>query len=304
MAVVAALQMSCRHCAAHPCAGNGCVLPRSAALAALFAVLIVRRVRISLPSRPPPRKASPTIRSRPRPHPRASPIRRPDARAGGRGRLRLQQQSRLRGRQCPAVLQRHQRRSRQGDLRPEDQAAARRRQHPHDGCRRQDHLCQRHGSERRLPRRLRRFAAGRHRRCHAHGRDAVRPLQRQLHGVRERRLHGLRPLQGRSEEAAAVAGQGRAHHSRPEREDAVFRDRAARILRRADRLHAVFLDARSDREAQERLPDAGLHREHDLRLRRGYPVLLGDRTRHGCDLHAANHHPPGRADARPNSASA
>ena len=128
--------------------------------------------------------------------------------------------------------------------------------------------------------------------------------RRQLHGVRERRLHRLRALQGRSEEAAAVAGQGRAHHSRPEREDAVFRDRAARILRRAAGLYAVFLDARSDREAQERLPDAGLHREHELRLRRRYPVLLGDRTRHGCDVHAANHHPAGRADDRPNSVSA
>ena len=30
--------------------------------------------------------------------------------------------------------------------------------------------------------------------AHAHGRDALRPLQRQLHGVRERRLHRLRPL--------------------------------------------------------------------------------------------------------------
>ena len=47
-----------------------------------------------------------------------------------------------------------------------------------------------------------------------------------------------------------------------QREDAVFRDRAARILRRADRLYAVLLDARSDGEAQERLPDAGLSAKH------------------------------------------
>ena len=77
---------------------------------------------------------------------------------------------------------------------------------------------------------------------------------------RKRRLHGLRPLQGRSEEAAFVAGQGRAHHSRPDREDAVLRERPARVLRRSDGLYAVFFDARSDREAQDRLPDAGLHR--------------------------------------------
>ena len=93
----------------------------------------------------------------------------------------------------------------------------------------------------------------------AHGRDPRRPHQRQLHRVRERRLYRLRALQGRSEEAAAVAGQGRAHHSRPGREDAVFRERPARILRRSDGVSAVFLDARSDREAQDRLPDAGLH---------------------------------------------
>ena len=101
------------------------------------------------------------------------------------------------------------------------------------------------------------------------------PLQRQLHRVRERRLYRLRALQGRSEEAAAVAGQGRAHHSRPDREDAVLRERAARILRRSDGVSAVFLDARSDREAQDRLPDAGLQLGDGLRLRRRDAVLLG-----------------------------
>ncbi len=40
-------------------------------------------------------------------------------------------------------------------------------------------------------------------------------------------------LQGRSEEAAAVAGQGGAHHPRPEREDDLFRGRPPRILRRS-----------------------------------------------------------------------
>ena len=48
-------------------------------------------------------------------------------------------------------------RGRQGHLRPEDQAASRRRQHPHDRCGRQDHLRQHPRSERRLPRRLRRI---------------------------------------------------------------------------------------------------------------------------------------------------
>ncbi len=68
------------------------------------------------------------------------------------------------------------------------------------------------------------------------------------------------PLQGRSEEAAAVAGQGYAHHPRPDRQDAVLRERPARVLRRSDGVYPVFLDARSDREAQDRVPDA----EHNL----------------------------------------
>jgi LPS-assembly protein len=68
------------------------------------------------------------------------------------------------------------------------------------------------------------------------------------------------------------------HHPRPDRQDAVLRERAARVLRRADGVSAVFLDARSDREAQDRLPDAVLHFGERLRLRHRNPVLLGDRA--------------------------
>ena len=113
----------------------------------------------------------------------------------------------------------------------------------------------------------------------ADGGDPRRPHQRQLHRVRKRRLHRLRAVPGRSEEAAALAGQGRPHHPRPGGQDAVFRNGAARILRRSDRLFSVFLDARSDREAQDRIPDAGLQRVFGLWLRRRHPVLLGDRAR-------------------------
>ena len=63
--------------------------------------------------------------------------------------------------------------------------------------------------------------------------------RRQLHGVPERRLHRLRALQGRSEQAAAVAGQGGADDPRRQREDDLFRGRAPRILRRAAGLLAV-----------------------------------------------------------------
>ena len=43
-------------------------------------------------------------------------------------------------------------------------------------------------------------------------------------------------LQGRPQEAAAVAGQGRAHHPQSDRADDLFRGRAARVLRRSGRL--------------------------------------------------------------------
>ena len=71
-------------------------------------------------------------------------------------------------------------------------------------------------------------------------------------------------LQGRSEEAAGVAGQGRAHHPRSGREDDLLRGRAPRILRHSDRLDAVFLRARSDGQAQDRRADAD--RSHQARF--------------------------------------
>ena len=52
-------------------------------------------------------------------------------------------------------------------------------------------------------------------------------IERQLHRLPQRRLYRLRAVQGRSEEAAALAGEGRAHHPRSGREDDLFRGRAA-----------------------------------------------------------------------------
>ena len=77
----------------------------------------------------------------------------------------------------------------------------------------------------------------------------------------ERRLYRLRAVQGRSQEAAAVAGQGGPNHPRRSREDDVFRGRPDRVFRRAFGLHALLLRARPEREAQVRLPDAGHHDE-------------------------------------------
>ena len=72
----------------------------------------------------------------------------------------------------------------------------------------------------------------------------------------------------RSAQAAAVAGQGRAHHPQPDREDDLFRGREPRILRQADRLVSLHVGARSDGEAQDRLSDAVVLVELDLWLRR------------------------------------
>ena len=179
-----------------------------------------------------------------------------DARSRRGDQLRLHQRARLGRRQRADLLRRLDARSRQGDLRPEDQAAACRGQCPPDRSRRHGHLRRDHGSERRLSRRLRGFAAPRRPRADPLRRRARRALGRQLHRLPERRLHGLRGLQGRSQEAAEMAGEGGADHPRSGREDDVFRGRAPRILRRAARLYAVFLGARSDRQAQERLADA------------------------------------------------
>ena len=75
--------------------------------------------------------------------------------------------------------------------------------------------------------------------------------------------------------AAAVAGQGRPHRSRPERKDDVFRERQSRILRPSDCLDALLLGARSDRQAQDRLLDAVGLDQLELRHRRRHPLLLG-----------------------------
>ena len=64
-------------------------------------------------------------------------------------------------------------------------------------------------------------------RADPHGRGARRAVERQLHGLPERRLHRLRGLQGRSHEAAELAGQGGADHPRSGREDDLFRERAS-----------------------------------------------------------------------------
>ena len=125
-----------------------------------------------------------------------------DAAAGDRDALRLHQQARLGGRQRADLSSGHDARGRPADLRRNGKAVARRRQRADDRARRPDHLFRRDGSERRLPRRLRRLAAPRHRRRDPDGGGARRPFRRQLHRLPLERLHRLRALQGRPQEAA------------------------------------------------------------------------------------------------------
>ena len=146
--------------------------------------------------------------------------------------------------------------SRPRHLRSEDQARACGRQRQAHRAERPRHLRRDHQSQRRLPRRFRRIRSGwtRPTRPGWPPRRADRS-GRQHHCPPKRRLHRVRGLRRRSAEAAEVAGQGRPDHSRSGRADDLFRGHSPRVLRRAARLYAVFLHARSDREAQDRLPD-------------------------------------------------
>ena len=221
----------------------------------------------------------------------------PDARSRRGDQLRLHQRARLGRRQRATLLRHLDARSRPGDLRPEDQAPACARQCPPEPGRRHGHPWRDHGSERRLSRRLRGFAAYRRTRADPLRRHARRTLERQLHHLPQRHLHGLRGVQGRSHEAAEMAGEGGADHPRSKREDAVFRGRAPRISRRPAGLSPVFLGARSDREAQERRAGADLQHEHGLRLRGHGPLLLGAGAELRRDHHADDHDQAGPAAA-------
>jgi hypothetical protein len=144
-------------------------------------------------------------------------------------------------------------RGRQGHLRAEDQAHARR------GQRRLTEADGKvlHGEiidlTRRVPRRLRRLAAARSRRQDALCRDRAPSARSGRYTVFQSGVYtACEPCKDDPKQAAALAGARDPHHSRRDREDDLFRGRAARILRRSDVLLAVPLDARSDGEAQDR----------------------------------------------------
>ena len=97
--------------------------------------------------------------------------------------------------------------------------------------------------------------------------------------LRARHLHGLRALQGQPGAPAALAGEGRPDHPQQQRADDLLRERHPRARRRAGRLPALFLDAGSDREAQDRLPGAALRLSRTRSATALAAVLLGARAR-------------------------
>ena len=152
-------------------------VPWCAALACLAAVLI-GRLRSACVAQTdffqfeqrPAKQRAPKAQGR-----RRGQGRQADAGAGDRGSVRPRQRARERGRQRADLLRRLDPRSRQGRLRSEDQAAARRRQCAADRAGRQHHLRRNPRTQRRLPRRLRQFAAARNARSDAIRRRARRP---------------------------------------------------------------------------------------------------------------------------------
>ena len=97
---------------------------------------------------------------------------------------------------------------------------------------------------------------------------------------------------------------GRPDHPRPRRADDLFRERASRILRPADRLFPVLLGARSDRQAQDRLADAGgvLHQQiTGFGIEVPYYWALAPDYDFTFSPQADD--PPGRRCCRPNTAS-
>ncbi len=118
------------------------------------------------------------------------------------------------------------------------------------------------------------LASSRSARRHAFCRRARRSRAGQLHGAAKRRLYRLRTLSGQPEQAAGMAGQGRAHHSFRQREDDLFRRCDGRFVWIAGGVFPVHVDPGHDGKAQERfsLSDAGL--QHSLRIQHYDPLLF------------------------------
>ncbi len=171
-------------------------------------------------------------------------------------------------------------RSQPGHLRSEDQAAARRRQRPAHRGGRQDHLWRDHGSAATIT------ATALSTRC-----ALMLPIRRGWPPQRADRSSGnftvfhsgvytacepckddpKKPPLWQVKAARIIHDQGE--------KMIYFERRAARIFRHAARLLSLLLGARSDGQAQDRLSDAAVLLQLEIRPRRRNSLLLGARAR-------------------------
>ena len=106
------------------------------------------------------------------------------------------------------------------------------------------------------------------------------------------------PCKEHPEKPAALAGEGGQDHPRQQRADDLLRERHPRARRHPGGVHAVFLVAGPDGEAQDRAPRAALHHVEHAWHRRLGAVLLGDRAELRPHGHADLLLPPGAARGR------
>ena len=124
-------------------------------------------------------------------------------------------------------------------------------------------------------------------------------IERQLHRVPQRRLHRLRALQGRSQEAAALAGQGARGSSTTQGEKMIyFEDARLEFFGKPVAYMPYFSapDPTVKRKTGFLMPLAD--QQLDQRLRRRGAVLLGAGARLRLHLLAAHHDQAGPAAAR------
>ena len=214
--------------------------------------------------------------------------------AGRRARLRHRRQPRDRARQRRDLLQQLHSDGRPGRLRPVGEHADGRRQRRLEGAERQHRSRRPLHAVGRLPRRLRAVAQHHSLRQHPHRRRARDAARRQYDRIHQRPLHALQKLR---RHAALVVLERGDRDPRPAGRDHHLPGCAVRAVRRAGPLHPLLPARRPVGEAQVRLPDAGVRRVRDARLRHDGAVLFRAGAQLRLHVLPHVHLAPGRAVA-------